>query len=298
MTRFAIAWCVRQALAFVLLLLTASGVSVAHPQLFFAQRLTPVLALAQTPSVNSHSQSEATPSSPAKVIMKGVRFQPTELTVRPGEVVEFENDDIFAHTVKADDGSFDSGLIQPGSAWKMTMPKATVTYHCVPHPNMKGKLVAAISAPSEGSGNAGHGLPGFNPPTHPFELHPILVNFTAALLPLALLSDLLGRFLKRPSLHHAAAWMVLYEALLTPLTAAAGWWWKTQSAGTLPAHVIAIHQWLGTSLALAFIVLAVWRWRIQKRGAVPDLAYLAFAVVTTLALIYQGSLGGLMVFGK
>ncbi len=76
--------------------------------------------------------------------MKGMRFQPAELTVHPGETVEFKNEDIFAHTVTADDGSFDSGLIQPGSSWKMTVQKAgTIAYHCTPHPNMKAMLVTS-----------------------------------------------------------------------------------------------------------------------------------------------------------
>ena len=231
--------------------------------------------------------------------MKGMRFQPAELTVHPGETVEFKNEDIFAHTVTADDGSFDSGLIQPGSSWKMTVQKpGTLAYHCTPHPNMKAALVASGGTQVKGENGAAHGLPGFRPPRSPQELHPILVNFTAALLPLALLSDLLGLWLKRSSLHNAAAWMVLYAAIITPLTGAAGWWWKIQSAGALLPQLIAIHQWLGTSLALVFIMLAVWRWRLYRQNAVPTLPYLAFAVVAVLALVYQGSLGGAMVFGR
>jgi uncharacterized membrane protein len=66
----------------------------------------------------------------------------------------------------------------------------------------------------------------------------------------------------------------------------------------LPANVIAVHAILGTSLAVAFIVLALWRWRIQKKNGVPGIAYMAVAAVAALALVYQGSLGGLMVFGK
>jgi uncharacterized membrane protein len=231
--------------------------------------------------------------------MKGVRFQPSELTVHAGDTVEFKNEDIFAHSVTADDGSFDSGLIQPGSNWKMTMPRtASLAYHCRPHPNMKAKLVEASSAPEESRNSAARGLPRFVPPLNPHELHPILVNFTEALLPLALLSDLLGRLLRRSSLHHTAAWMVLYAALITPLTGAAGWWWKTKSASALPSQLITVHQWLGTSLVLAFVFLAVWRWRIHNRDDVPGGAYLAAAAIVVGALIYQGSLGGLMAFGR
>jgi uncharacterized membrane protein len=230
--------------------------------------------------------------------MKGIRFQPAELTVHPGETVEFKNEDIVAHTVTADDGSFDSGLIQPGSSWKMTVQKAgTIAYHCTPHPNMKAVLIVSSGTQVKERNGTAHGLPGFRPPRSPQELHPILVNFTAALLPLALLSDLLGRWLKRSSLHSAAAWMVLYAAIITPLTGAAGWWWKIKSAGTLPPDLITVHQWLGTSLAVIFIVLAVWRWRLYKQNALPTLPYLVFAFVAVLALIYQGSLGGAMVFG-
>jgi uncharacterized membrane protein len=233
--------------------------------------------------------------------MKNVSFQPAQITVHPGETVVWKNEDIFAHTVTADDGSFDSGLIQPGQTWKMTVQKAgTIAYHCTPHPNMKATLVAAASrnqAQESKSGTATT-LPGFNPPRSPQELHPILVNFTAALLPLAFLSDLLGRWLKRASLHNAAAWMTLYAAIITPLTGLAGWWWKSKAAGALPANIIVVHQWLGTSLVLIFIVLAVWRWRIYKQNAVPGIGYMVFAALSVLALIYQGSLGGLMVFGR
>ncbi len=299
MTPFAAAWRVRQGMA-VLLLLGVSSISVAHPRFGVANlQLTGSALVLQASGIASQTQPAAGASTNGQVTMKGMRFQPSELAVHPGETVEFKNEDIFAHTVTADDGSFDSGLIQPGSSWKMTVQRAgTLAYHCKPHPNMKAVLVASSGAQVKGENGAAHGLPGFRPPRSPQELHPILVNFTAALLPLALLSDLLGLWLKRSSLHSTAAWMVLYAAIITPLTGAAGWWWKSQSAGALPPQLIVVHQWLGTSLALVFIVLAVWRWRLYRQNAVPTLTYLAFAVVAVLALVYQGSLGGAMVFGR
>jgi plastocyanin/uncharacterized membrane protein len=299
MTPFVAAWRVRQGIA-VLILLSGSSISIAHPRFGVANLRGAALALVQASGTASQNLSAAGPSENGQVIMKGIRFQPAELTVHPGETVEFKNEDIVAHTVTADDGSFDSGLIQPGSSWKMTVQKAgTVAYHCTPHPNMKATLVTSSSGTqTKGKNGAARGLPGFRSPRSPQELHPILVNFTAALLPLALFSDLLGRWLKRSSLQSAAAWMVLYAAIITPLTGAAGWWWKIKSAGTLPPDLIAVHEWLGTSLAVVFIALAVWRWHLYRKNAVPTLAYLVFALVAMLALVYQGSLGGAMVFGR
>lgn len=300
MTPFLTAWRVRLGIA-VLVLLSGSCISVAHSRFGGVHsRETGLAFILQPQGSASQSPTAAGSSANGQVIMKGIRFQPAELTVHPGETVEFKNEDIVAHTVTADDGSFDSGLIQPGSSWKMTVQKAgTIAYHCTPHPNMKATLVASSGSTQVKERNAASdGLPGFRPPHSPQELHPILVNFTAALLPLALFSDLLGLWLKRSSLHSAAAWMVLYAAIITPLTGAAGWWWRIKSAGTLPPELIAVHAWLGTSLVVVFIVLAIWRWRLYKRNAVPNLPYLLFAVIAVLALVYQGSLGGAMVFGR
>jgi plastocyanin/uncharacterized membrane protein len=235
------------------------------------------------------------------IVIKQMRFDPPALTVRPGDTVEWRNEDIFAHTATADDTSFDSGLLQPGQSWKKTFANAgDLSYHCTPHPNMKAKIVVAAGSSQDQfaqSRPSSSGSIRFRIPNSPEEFHPILVNFTAALLPLALLSDILGMLFKRQSLHHAAAWMVLYEALLTPFTVAAGWWWKHQSGNDLPYKLITVHQWLGSTAALLFIILALWRWSIHKRGVSPSIAYLIVAAAAVAALAYQGSLGGAMVFG-
>ncbi|HEX7315064.1 MAG TPA: DUF2231 domain-containing protein [Pyrinomonadaceae bacterium] len=137
-------------------------------------------------------------------------------------------------------------------------------------------------------------------PLPPFSLeniHPILVNFTAALIPASVFSDLLGRLLRRESLRHAAWWTLLYAALVTPGTALSGWLWKRSIEAALSADVIAVHQWLGIWLTIAFPVLVVWRWRFHKRGESPGHAYFITAVLTLLALMYQGHVGGSMAFG-
>lgn len=128
-------------------------------------------------------------------------------------------------------------------------------------------------------------------------LHPILVNFTAALVPASVGSDLLGKMTGRVSLSHAAWWMLFYAAIVTPLTAMAGWFWKRQIEAGLPAEIISQHQWIGISLAVAFVGLAIWRGVTHLRDEKPGALYflLAFAVVATL--MYEGKLGGSMVFG-
>jgi plastocyanin/uncharacterized membrane protein len=237
------------------------------------------------------------------VIIKQMRFQPPTLNVKAGDKVDWKNEDIFSHTVTANDGTFDSGLIAPGSSWQTTVNKTgTVAYHCRPHPNMNAELI--VQQPGEHEHGGAHGEEGgqaslrWSLPKRPNEIHPILVNFTAALLPLALLSDLLGRIFHRQTLHMAGLWMMVYEAAITPLTVFAGWWWKSTEANQLPAELIAVHQWLGTAAALLFIVLAVWRWKLHRRGMPPSWTYLVFALCSVLALVYQGSLGGAMVFGR
>jgi len=234
------------------------------------------------------------------IVMRQLNFNPPQITVKAGGTVEWRNEDIFSHTVTADDGSFDSGLIEPGHSWQMTFKNAgTAAYHCRPHPNMKAKLV--VLGANEQSADGAIGSPAtlkWSPPRTPEEFHPILVNFTAALLPLALLSDILGLTFRRQSFHNAAWWMSLYAAVITPFTAAAGWWWRRAQGSALPAKLIAVHQWLGTAAVVLLVALAIWRWSIHKRDAAPSFPYLMLAAIAVLALVYQGSLGGRMVFGK
>jgi len=128
-------------------------------------------------------------------------------------------------------------------------------------------------------------------------LHPILVNFTAALVPASVGSDLLGRIARRTSLTHAAWWMLLYAAIVTPMTATAGWFWKQQIEAGLPSEIISLHQWIGISQAVAFIGLAIWRGAIHLRDEKPRALYFLLAFATVAALIYEGNLGGSMVFG-
>ena len=127
----------------------------------------------------------------------------------------------------------------------------------------------------------------------PDHIHPILVNFTSALIPASVASDAAGRIFRKPTLHSAAWWMLVYATCITPLTGLAGLWWKHTLGDTLPPAQIAEHMWLGIGLAVSFVILLLWR----RKSYPPSIPYFAFAVIVIVALLIQGTLGGQMVFG-
>lgn len=126
------------------------------------------------------------------------------------------------------------------------------------------------------------------------KLHPILVNFTAALVPVSVASDILGRVCKMDSLRNTGWWTLFYAIILTPFTAITGWlFWMKDDNG---AAGMTIHKWLGTSLAVLLFILFAWRWNLRKHQLWPTPAYLFLGLVFVAALIYQGYLGGQQVF--
>ena len=127
-------------------------------------------------------------------------------------------------------------------------------------------------------------------------LHPILVNFTAALVPASFVSDALGRLLRKQSLTSAGWWLLFYAAVITPFTALAGWLWLGQMEG-MDMPQMSIHKWLGTGLAIVFVPLVYWRWRLHRDARQPGWKYLSVAAAVVAAVAVQGHLGGMMTFG-
>ena len=76
-------------------------------------------------------------------------FDPPTLGLRAGDTVVWRNTGSMQHSITAADGSFDSGLLDPGKTWSRTFgTSAFVEYRCTPHPWMKGVLaVAALTGP-------------------------------------------------------------------------------------------------------------------------------------------------------
>jgi plastocyanin len=92
------------------------------------------------------SKADAAPA-PAMVKVKDMPpgqpkgYEPAELTAKVGQVVKWKNEGAEAHTVTAEDKSFDSGSMAPGAEFQFTFSKpGTYSYSCTPHPWAKGTV--------------------------------------------------------------------------------------------------------------------------------------------------------------
>lgn len=84
--------------------------------------------------------AEGEGSAAGRVSMAGLAFSPAELTVRRGVEVVFDNDDLAPHTVTADGGGIDSGILNPGRVFRTTI-EAPLEYRCDIHPSMTGRVL-------------------------------------------------------------------------------------------------------------------------------------------------------------
>jgi plastocyanin len=68
-------------------------------------------------------------------------FDLADLSASPGQSIMWTNTGAQAHTITADDNSFDSGSIDPGGTFSFSpSTPGTYAYHCTPHPWMKGTI--------------------------------------------------------------------------------------------------------------------------------------------------------------
>lgn len=79
---------------------------------------------------------------PVTVHIKNFAYVPASLTVAAGTTVRFVNDDTEAHTVTANDKSFDSAGLDAGDSWthRFATP-GNFPYFCAVHPYMHGLVV-------------------------------------------------------------------------------------------------------------------------------------------------------------
>jgi plastocyanin len=86
--------------------------------------------------------ARASASKPAivPVVISQIAFTTPELTVKVGDIVEWENKDVFDHTATSKAGKWDV-KIPAGKKARATMRTAgTFDYFCRFHPNMTAKI--------------------------------------------------------------------------------------------------------------------------------------------------------------
>jgi plastocyanin len=77
----------------------------------------------------------------ARVTILDAAYDPAEVTVKAGEAVSWKNAGQQPHSVTAEDGSFDSGVKNPGQEWSNPFTKpGTFAYKCTQNPAMKGTV--------------------------------------------------------------------------------------------------------------------------------------------------------------
>jgi plastocyanin len=105
------------------------------------QTLLLALLLAQAPS-----PAASAPKPAAVVHIKMFAFTPATVKIKPGDTVQWVNDDGDAHTVTSPAKLFDSGGMDTHDTWTHTFRTAgTFAYICTLHPYMKGTVVVSAS---------------------------------------------------------------------------------------------------------------------------------------------------------
>jgi plastocyanin len=91
-------------------------------------------------------------------------FQARSVTVNVGDTVTWTNNGPTPHSATADDGSFDTGIMDAGQSGSHTFDAAgTFSYICTPHPNMTGTVTVVAAATQDGGDDGATGGTGTAP---------------------------------------------------------------------------------------------------------------------------------------
>jgi len=89
-------------------------------------------------------RQEQADADPGAVRIADFAFSPEQVEVDAGTELTWTNDDPAAHTVTADDGTFDSGTLDPGAEFAFAIDEpGTYRYACLIHPAMRATVRVA-----------------------------------------------------------------------------------------------------------------------------------------------------------
>jgi plastocyanin len=97
--------------------------------------------------IGSAGLAPATWAANTSISITDSRYDPGDLTIVQGEVVTWTQNGGLTHTVTADGGSFDSGVLAPGAFFDHAFETpGTYTYHCTLH-DMSGRITVLAATP-------------------------------------------------------------------------------------------------------------------------------------------------------
>jgi plastocyanin len=121
----------------LLVVVAMIGLALAGPVVIVRDKLADRVA---TPSAAEGARPGPAAAAGGTVRMAGLAFAPTTLTVARGSTVVFDNADTAPHTVTARSGGVDSGVLDPGRQFSLTVTDG-FDYFCQIHPSMTAKIV-------------------------------------------------------------------------------------------------------------------------------------------------------------
>ena len=121
----------------LLVVVVMVGLAVAGPVIIVRDQLADDAPAA--PTAAEGAQPVAAAAGGGTVKMAGLSFAPGTLTVARGATVVFDNDDTAPHTVTARSGGVDSGVLDPGKQFSLTVTDG-FDYFCSIHPSMTAKI--------------------------------------------------------------------------------------------------------------------------------------------------------------
>ena len=78
-----------------------------------------------------------------QITMENLVISPAEVSAKVGDIIEWINKDIFAHTATARNGDWDVAMPPKKTVSSVLKKAGTIDYYCRFHPNMKATLTVA-----------------------------------------------------------------------------------------------------------------------------------------------------------
>jgi uncharacterized membrane protein len=130
------------------------------------------------------------------------------------------------------------------------------------------------------------------------KLHPAIVHFPVALLSTAALFAVISLFRKNDFFKRAAFWNLFLEVIGAIAAVLTGLIEEQNLIHNEEIHQILIkHKFTGFAIMILSQILLTWYWvRKNKFGRKEYVLWVLFLVIGTAMIIYQGFLGGRMVF--